>query len=93
MRLNLGKMRPIWACSRIGGGGIQSFEQPEESEAAHFVGQYIAVTNNTDARKGSAKNTVCCFVSKASVDAAPLKQILSCALRAARAFAVPSGGA
>ena len=31
---------------------------------AHFVWQYFAVTNNTDARKGSTKNAVCMFCDK-----------------------------
>ena len=41
-----------------------NLEQPEESEAAHFVWQYFAVTDNTDARKGGAKNAVCMFCDK-----------------------------
>ena len=40
-----------------------NLEQPEESEAAHFVWQYFAVANNTDARKAGAKNAVCMFSS------------------------------
>ena len=40
-----------------------NLEQPEESEAAHFVWQYFAVANNTDARKVGAKNAVCMFSS------------------------------
>ena len=41
-----------------------NLEQPEKSELAHFVWQYFAVTNNTDARKGGAKNAVCMFCDK-----------------------------
>ena len=41
-----------------------NLEQPEKSEVAHFVWQYFAVTNNTDARKGGAKNAVCMFCDK-----------------------------
>ena len=50
----------------------ENLEQPEKSQAAHFVWQYFAVTNNIDARKGGAKNAVC--MTKASVDAAPPEQ-------------------
>ena len=56
------------------GGPVRS-TQPlmtmTESEAAHFIWQYFAVTNNTDARKGGATNAVCMICDKASVDAAP----------------------
>ena len=31
-----------------------NLEQADESEAAHFVWKYFAVTNNIDARKGGA---------------------------------------
>ena len=31
-----------------------NLEQPEQGEAAFFVWQYFAVTNNTDARKGGS---------------------------------------
>ena len=41
-----------------------NLEQPEKSEVAYFVWQYFAVTNNTNARKGGAKNTVCMFCDK-----------------------------
>ena len=54
-----------------------NLEQPDESEAAYFVWQYFAVTNDTDARKGGSKNAVCTFCDKASVDAAPPEQIAS----------------
>ena len=47
-----------------------NLEQADKSEAAHFVWQYFAVTNNIDARKGCTKNAVCMF-SAESVDAAP----------------------
>ena len=36
-----------------------NLEQLEQNEEAHFVRQYFAVTNNTDARKGCSKNAVC----------------------------------
>ena len=38
-----------------------NLEQADKSEAAHFVWQYFAVTNNIDARKGCTKNAVCMF--------------------------------
>ena len=41
-----------------------NLDQPEKSEVAHFLWQYFAVTNNTDARKGGAKNAVCMFCDK-----------------------------
>ena len=41
-----------------------NLEQPEKSQVAHFVWKYFAVTNNTDARKGGAKNAVCMFCDK-----------------------------
>ena len=41
-----------------------NLEQPEGSQAAHFVWQHFAVSNNTDAWKGSAKNAVCLFCDK-----------------------------
>ena len=52
----------------------ENLEQPEKNKVEHFVWQYFAVTNNTDARKGCTKNAVCIFlwhalfVTKASVD-------------------------
>ena len=39
-------------------------EQEEESQAAYFLWQCFAVTNNNDAGKGSAKNAVCMFCEK-----------------------------
>ena len=41
-----------------------NLELLEESDAAHFVWKYFAVTNNTDARKGCTKNAVCMFCDK-----------------------------
>ena len=41
-----------------------NLEQPEKREVAHFVWQYFAVRNNTNARKGGAKNAVCMFCDK-----------------------------
>ena len=51
-----------------------NLEQPEKGKVAFFVWQYFSGTNNTDARKGGAKNAVCMFCDKASVDAAPPEQ-------------------
>ena len=43
---------------------MQMSSNQKKSEVAHFVWQYFAVTNNTDARKGGAKNAVCMFCDK-----------------------------
>ena len=40
----------------------------------HYVWQYFAVTKYADAKEGWAKNAICNFVTKASVDEAILKQ-------------------
>ena len=39
----------------------------EVSKTAHFVWQYFAVTNNTNARKGCAKNAVYMFCDKSFI--------------------------
>ena len=36
----------------------------------HYIWQYFAVTNHADAKEGWAKNAICNFVTKASVDEA-----------------------
>ena len=36
------------------------------SDAPHFVWQYFAITNHTDAKKGGAKNAICAFCDKSS---------------------------
>ena len=41
-----------------------NLDQPEKCEVAHFVWQYFAVINNTNARKGCTKNAVCMFCDK-----------------------------
>jgi len=34
------------------------------SDAPHYVWQYFAITNHTDAKKGWAKNAICEFCDK-----------------------------
>ena len=42
--------------------------------APHFDWQYFAITDHTDSKKGGAKNDICAFCDKASVDAARPEQ-------------------
>jgi hypothetical protein len=50
-------------------------ENPDQSESeaakSHYVWPYFTVTNNTDPRKGGAKNALCMFCNKNFSEALP----------------------
>ena len=51
-----------------------NLEQPEKSQVAHFVWKYFAVQITPMLEKAAPRMQCACFVTKASLDAAPPEQ-------------------